>query len=164
MAYSGPVADPRRLALAAQVLIAVQTAAQLALAAAGGTGSKLFAQFAPLSLLLFAATVVAFLCWFRRCRLNAERFAPGTHRYSAGFAVGAWFIPVAMWWIPRRMALDVWRANPPAGGAWVVDAWWAAWLAKTVGGAIAVRFVGALSGTRSMTRSSASPPPFWRSW
>ncbi|GJF32473.1 hypothetical protein KNE206_51730 [Kitasatospora sp. NE20-6] len=139
LAYSGPVADPRRPALAAQVLIAVQTAVQLAGAVTVGTGSKLFAQFVPISMPLFVATVVVFLFWFRRCRLNAEHFAPGTHRYSAGLAVGAWFIPVAMWWIPRRMALDVLRANSPAGGAWVINAWWAAWLAKTVGGAIAVQ-------------------------
>ncbi|GGV48205.1 hypothetical protein GCM10010495_77440 [Kitasatospora herbaricolor] len=139
LAYSGPVADPRRLALAAQVLIAVQTAAQLTVAVAGGTRSKFFAQFVPISMPLFLATIIVFLCWFRRCRLNAELFAPGTHKYSAGLAVGAWFIPGAMWWIPRRVALDIWRANSPTGGAWLINAWWVAWLAKTVGGAVAVR-------------------------
>lgn len=139
LAYSGPVADPRRLALAAQVLIALQTAAQLAVAVTGGTRSKFFPQFVPVSLPLFLATIVVFLCWFRRCRLNAELFAPGTHKHSAGLAVGAWFIPVAMWWIPRRIALDIWRANSPVGGTWLINAWWAAWLAKTVGGAVAVQ-------------------------
>ncbi|MEW1908154.1 DUF4328 domain-containing protein [Kitasatospora sp. NPDC085895] len=139
LAYSGPVADPRRLALAAQVLIGVQAAAQLAVALAGGTESEFFARFVPISMPLFLATVVVFLCWFRRCRLNAELFAPGTHKYSAGLAVGAWFIPGAMWWIPRRIALDVWRATSPTGGTWLIDAWWAAWLAKTVGGAVALR-------------------------
>ncbi len=134
-----PAAAPRRLALAAQVLIAVQTAAQLAVAVVGGTRSTFFAQFAPISMALFLAALIVFLCWFRRCRLNAELFAPGTHKHGAGFAVGAWFIPVAMWWIPRRIALDIWRANSPAGGSWLINAWWVAWLAKTVGGAVAVQ-------------------------
>ncbi|MET9615624.1 DUF4328 domain-containing protein [Kitasatospora indigofera] len=137
--YSGPVVDPGRLAVAAQVLIAVQTVAQLAVAFTGGTRSKLFAQYVPISLPLMVATVVVFLCWFRRCLLNAQCVAPGTQRYSAGLAVGAWFVPVAMWWIPRRVALDIWRAGTPAGGTWLIEAWWAAWLAKTVGGAVAAR-------------------------
>lgn len=140
MAYSGPVADPRPLALAAQILIVVQTAAQLGLALTGGSGSELFARTAPVSMLLFVATTVVFLCWFRRCRLNAELFAPRTHKYTTGFAVGAWFIPVAMWWIPRRIALDVWRVTGPAGGTWLINAWWMAWLAKTLVAAIALQF------------------------
>jgi hypothetical protein len=133
------LADPGPPARAAQVLIAVQTAAQLALAVVGGTRSPVFARFALISTVLLLATVVMFLNWFHRCRLNAEVFAPGTHRYSAGFAVGAWFIPVAMWWIPRRIALDIRRAGSPVGGAWLIEAWWVAWLAKTVGGAVAAQ-------------------------
>ncbi|GAA1183636.1 VIT1/CCC1 family predicted Fe2+/Mn2+ transporter [Kitasatospora gansuensis] len=139
LAHGGPVADPRRLALAAQALIVVQTAGQLAVAVAGGTRSHFFTQFVPISMPLFIATIIVFLCWFRRCRLNAELFAPGTHRYSAGLSVGAWFIPGAMWWIPRRIALDIWRANSPVGGAWLINAWWVAWLAKTIGGAVAAQ-------------------------
>jgi len=139
LAYSGQVADPRPLAVAAQLLIAVQTAAQLAVAMAGGTRSELFARTSSVSMLLLVATIVVFLCWFRRCRRNAEIFAPGTHKYPAGYAVGAWFIPLGMWWVPRRTALDVWRASGPVGGAWVIDAWWAAWLAKTVGAVIVAR-------------------------
>jgi hypothetical protein len=63
---------------------------------------------------------MVFLSWFRRCRLNAELFAPGTHKYAPGFAVGAWFIPVAMWWIPRRIALDIRWAGSPVGAAWLL--------------------------------------------
>ncbi|MFJ4183728.1 DUF4328 domain-containing protein [Kitasatospora sp. NPDC089509] len=131
-----PAGDPRSLAVAAQVLIAAQTALQVVLAAAGGIRTELFRQCAPLNAPLFIGAVVVFLCWFRRCRLNAERFAPRTHKYSTGFAVGAWFIPGAMWWIPRQVALDIWRASPSAGGAWLIDAWWVAFLAKTVGGVV----------------------------
>ncbi|MFD7641686.1 DUF4328 domain-containing protein [Kitasatospora sp. NPDC059795] len=125
------------MALAAQVLIGLETALQLVLAAAGGTRSALFRAVVPLSALLFFGSVAVFLVWFRRCRLNAELLAPGTHRYSLGWAVGAWFTPVALLWIPRTVTLDIWRASSPAGtGVWLVNAWWAAWLAKTVGGVI----------------------------
>ncbi|MCX5208116.1 DUF4328 domain-containing protein [Kitasatospora sp. NBC_00240] len=140
MAYSGPVVVPRRLAVAAQLLIAALTALQLALAVAGGTGSELFARSVPVLGPLFVVTVVVFLCWFRRCRLNAQCIAPGTQHHSAGLAVGAWFVPLAMWWIPRRIALDIWRAGNPAGGTWLIEAWWVAWLAKTVGSVAVGRF------------------------
>lgn len=134
-----PVADPRPLANAAQGLIAAQTVAQL-LVGIGGGMSKSSGQYTSVSMTLFVAAIIVFLCWFRRCRLNAEVLAPGTHRYAPGFAVGGWFIPLAMWWIPRRSALDIWRASGPAGGEWVINAWWAAWLAKTLGAAIATPF------------------------
>lgn len=135
----GALVDPRGLALAAQVLIAVETVVQLGVAVTGGPRAGFFARFAPLYTVLFVATVMVFLSWFRRCRLNAELFAPGTHKYAPGFAVGAWFIPVAMWWIPRRIALDIRWAGSPVGAAWLIDAWWVAWLAKTVGGAVAAQ-------------------------
>ncbi|MGW4815976.1 DUF4328 domain-containing protein [Kitasatospora cineracea] len=134
------MADPRRLALATQVIIGAQAVLQVAVGVAGGTRSALFVQTLPVSVLLYFGGIVVFLCWFRRCRRNAEVFAPGTHRYAPGFAVGAWFIPLAMWWIPRRVALDIHRASGTGGGTWVVDAWWAAWLAKSLGGVIAMRF------------------------
>ena len=142
----GPVADPRPLARATVVLIAAQAVTQLGIALAGGTRSTLFARTVPVSMALFLATTIVFLCWFRRCRLNAEVFAPGSHRYAQGFAVGAWFIPVAMWWIPRRVALDIRRASRPDGSTWLINAWWAAWLAKTVGGALTARFAAHADG------------------
>lgn len=136
MAYSGPVTDPRPLALAAQVLIAVQTLWQLGLALAGGTRSKLFAETVTfVTMPLFFGVTIVFLCWFRRCSLNAEVFAPGTHRHSRGFVLGAWFIPLVQWWVPRRIALDIWRASG-LGGTWLLNAWWVAWLARALVGCV----------------------------
>ncbi|WP_280669258.1 MULTISPECIES: DUF4328 domain-containing protein [unclassified Kitasatospora] len=86
-------------------------------------------QFVTLQSLLSTATIVVFVIWFRRCRLNAQAYAPGAHKYTSGYAVGGWFIPVAMWWIPRRITVDVWRASGLAG-TWPVNVWWVAWLAK----------------------------------
>ncbi|MFI6154469.1 DUF4328 domain-containing protein [Kitasatospora sp. NPDC051170] len=147
--YSGRAADPRPLAIAAQILVGLQSALQIVLGFAGGTRSDTFRTLTPLSVPLFIATVAVFLSWFRLCRRNAEVFAPGTQRHSQGFAVGAWFIPLIMWWMPRRIALDIWRAGGPAagtergsGGTWLVEAWWVAWLAKTIGPSAALYFLG----------------------
>ncbi|MFF0297250.1 DUF4328 domain-containing protein [Kitasatospora sp. NPDC004614] len=126
----------RRLALAAQVLIGLEAASQAVVAAAGGTRSAVFPMLVPLLVVLAVGSCVAFVLWFRRCRLNVDRFGPDIQKYSAGWAVGAWFVPLAMWWIPRRIALDIWRATEPAGKTWLINAWWAAWLAQTVGATV----------------------------
>lgn len=82
--------------------------------------------------LLAAGTL--FVIWFHRVRQNAEVFAPGTQRRTPGWAIGAWFIPIAQLWIPRGIAADVLRASgtdPHGGGSagrGLLNAWWGAWV------------------------------------
>ncbi|MGW2398593.1 DUF4328 domain-containing protein [Kitasatospora sp. NPDC001664] len=131
-----PVADPRRLALWAQGLIAAACLVELLLAVAGGTGTWLFrAASLPYGAVTLAAAVL-FLRWLSRVRHNAEHLAPDAHRYAPAWAVGAWFVPFMMWWAPRRIVLDVDRASGGAGTL-LVNLWWVAWLGKTVGMLIA---------------------------
>ena len=78
--------------------------------------------------------MVAFLTWFRRCRDNAELRLPGSVSYTRGWALGAWFNPLYMWWRPRRIAMDIYRAgvdrtSPDPNGR-LINAWWAAWIAS----------------------------------
>ncbi|GGR15458.1 DUF4328 domain-containing protein [Streptomyces netropsis] len=85
-----------------------------------------------LYLLLIAATAVLWVIWFRRARLNAEYFAPGTHRFGAGWAAGAWFTPVVNLWFPKQIANDIYRASSPAGPHNVrkglLNSWWTLWV------------------------------------
>ncbi|MGW4378801.1 DUF4328 domain-containing protein [Kitasatospora sp. NPDC004531] len=134
------------MALAAQILIGAETATQLVSSVIGDLQPAVSLALNPLMVVLFFATVVVFVLWFRRCRLNVDRIAPGSSQYTVGLASWGWFIPLAMWWIPYRIALDIWRATAPGAKAWLVHAWWVAWLAKTVGGVIAVRLGQDLSG------------------
>lgn len=77
------------------------------------------------------ATAVVFVIWFHRVRQNAGVFAPDTQTRTDGWAIGAWFIPLANLWIPRQIAVEVWRASrqDPYGpdGArelTVLNSWW----------------------------------------
>ncbi|WP_030269809.1 DUF4328 domain-containing protein [Streptomyces sp. NRRL B-24484] len=124
------VRDPRRPAAVAQAAIWAELLALAAVMAVGGKAGEDLPAAVPIMTLLGAVALVAVICWLRRCRHNAEAFAPGTHRYSPGFAIGGWFVPVAMLWIPRRVTLDVRRAGGPVGRAWLVEAWWWTRLAK----------------------------------
>ncbi|WP_354644537.1 DUF4328 domain-containing protein [Kitasatospora camelliae] len=78
----------------------------------------------PVMILVSALSLVVTVCWTRRCRLNAEAFAPGTHRYGPGLAVWGWLIPVGNLWIPRRVMLDVRRASGLTGPARLIEGWW----------------------------------------
>ncbi|MDX3853217.1 DUF4328 domain-containing protein [Streptomyces sp. AK02-01A] len=118
------MSDPRRLAIAAQVVICVELLTQFALVLLGEGAAEDFPQAMQVMALVTGVSFVVLICWLRRCRLNAEAFAPGTHRYRPGFAIGGWFIPVAMFWIPRRVTLDTRRASGLSGRSLLVEGWW----------------------------------------
>ncbi|WP_051966535.1 DUF4328 domain-containing protein [Kitasatospora mediocidica] len=135
LAHRGLITDPRILGIVAGVLVTATTVAFVVTGVARSIGPSQYRLATGLSTPTFVAAIVGFLCWFSRCRTNAEAYAPGTHRHSPGFAIGAWFIPVAMWWIPRRVTLDIWRATG-LGNAWLVNVWWATWIGRMVVGIV----------------------------
>ncbi|MBB5934811.1 DUF4328 domain-containing protein [Streptomyces zagrosensis] len=151
-------ADLRRgLSTALMVLFGVAIAALvLALIARGGQYSQLGDQLDGkhvtrdeiedadafylgmfvLSSLVMVAIAVVWAIWFRRLRLNAETFAPGQHRFTSGWAAGAWFTPVVNLWFPKQIANDIWRASSPQGPHSVprglLNAWWVTWISGGV--------------------------------
>ncbi|MFF3211908.1 DUF4328 domain-containing protein [Streptomyces sp. NPDC002886] len=121
--------NPAGPALVAQSLIATSALTDVYVIATGGKDSPWLAEdMVPFPGVLQVACWIAFLVWFRRVRCNAEVLAPGSHKYTPGFALGAWIIPLAMWWLPRRITLDVHRAGGPPRDAWLINAWWLVWL------------------------------------
>ncbi|GAA4015685.1 hypothetical protein GCM10022384_68900 [Streptomyces marokkonensis] len=75
------------------------------------------------------------VCWFRHTWLNADAIAPGRIRYGPGLAAGAWFIPVANFYLPKQIANDIWTATtgrPKGAGRWLLHTWWWFWLAHFV--------------------------------
>ncbi len=95
---------------------------------------------AVLGACLFLATAVVFIVWFHRVRVNAGVFAPEHFGSGPGWAIGAWFIPVANAVIPCRIAHQSWHASrrDPDRRAGkgerptVVKVWWLLWLAASV--------------------------------
>ncbi|MFD7504225.1 DUF4328 domain-containing protein [Streptomyces sp. NPDC059850] len=73
------------------------------------------------------ALVVLWLVWFRRTYVNATALSPGRLRFGSGYAIGAWFIPIALLWIPKQIANDIWTASARPGPGRVPRAalhWW----------------------------------------
>ena len=82
--------------------------------------------------LVLAASATLWAVWMRRVRRNAEVFAPGTHRFGAGWAAGAWFTPVVNLWFPKQILNDIYRAGLPAGAQrapkGLLNSWWTVWI------------------------------------
>jgi len=88
---------------------------------------------------LLVVTGVAFLVWFWRAYRNLDALGLPT-RYSTGWSVGGWFVPVLNLVRPKQLANDLWgavtaarygAAEPPGGSA-LPGFWWAAWLGALV--------------------------------
>jgi hypothetical protein len=88
--------------------------------------------------LAFGVNAIVWIAWFRRAYINIPRISDCDLRYRAGWAIGAWFVPILNLFRPKQMINDVWRASDPAGQrgmpchespvAAVLHWWWAAWL------------------------------------
>ncbi|MFG2114026.1 DUF4328 domain-containing protein [Streptomyces sp. NPDC048718] len=151
--------DPNGLARALVFLLAANIAVDLPLAAvdlytlsldytAAGAPDDPFEAAAEiglmlpvygLAILLFLATIVVFIVWFHRTRLNAGVWAPDLQSRGAGWAIGGWFVPLVWFWIPRGIAADIWRSSRPepyaadrSGELTVVNVWWALWVASNL--------------------------------
>ncbi len=101
--------------------------------------------FAVSGLLYFAATVAAaigFLVWFSRGYNNIPAVVRQPLRYSTGWAIGAWFIPIFNLFRPKQIANDLWRSGDPAAKdnpdwtrltvAPLVHWWWAGWILASI--------------------------------
>ncbi|MET7716643.1 DUF4328 domain-containing protein [Streptomyces sp. NPDC005407] len=79
--------------------------------------------FLGLWFVILLVTVVLWLIWFRRVRINAELFDPQAHRLGRGWALAAWFVPVAHLWVPKQVINDIWTASasPPAPASYATQ-------------------------------------------
>lgn len=93
---------------------------------------------AVFEVLLYIATVVAFLLWLYRSHENLPSFGvrKNSLEYSSGWAVGSFFVPFVTLVVPYRAIRELWsksvphaadlfpHPSPPA----FFPLWWAAWL------------------------------------
>ncbi|MCX5256922.1 DUF4328 domain-containing protein [Streptomyces canus] len=85
---------------------------------------------------LVTVAIVLFLVWLARSRRNAQELSPQASLPSRGWTIGAWFIPVVNFFVPRRFVLDIGRASSaswePKRDATLVNLWWIAWIAHAL--------------------------------
>jgi hypothetical protein len=85
-------------------------------------------------LLVFVGTGIVWCVWQYRAQRNAIELAGGGLKFTPGWSVGWWFIPLANLVKPFETVRELWKASH--GVAWrslntwrVIGWWWALWLA-----------------------------------
>jgi hypothetical protein len=105
--------------------------------------------------LITVATIVLWLLWQYRAHSNLRALGASNLRYSPGWVVGWWFVPVAWWAVPYLAMRELWKASNPEAGAvdWkserdspILMAWWGAWLLRWI--------LSIASGSTSFDRNS----------
>jgi hypothetical protein len=78
------------------------------------------------------AAAVVFIRWLYAAYQNIQIVAPAERRYSPGWAIGSWFVPIMNLFRPKQMVNDVWRAGgkdvQDAQPGWLLLSWWLFWL------------------------------------
>jgi hypothetical protein len=96
-------------------------------------------------------TIVLFCLWIYRAYKNLSYFRVRGLKYSAGWAVGSFFVPILNLFRPCQIAQETWRASDPdvplddprawqsSSSSGIVGLWWAAWLISNIMANVALR-------------------------
>jgi hypothetical protein len=82
-------------------------------------------------------TGITFLKWIYRAYKNIQGFGAEGLRFSPGWAVGYYFIPILSLVRPVQVMSEIWRASddprnwPRRPGSWVIASWWTLFLLYT---------------------------------
>lgn len=70
------------------------------------------------------AAFIVLLIWMNKAHKATQSLWAGARRWTSGWTVGGWFIPVAQFFIPKMVLNEVERiAAAPRSGGWVADHW-----------------------------------------
>jgi Domain of unknown function (DUF4328) len=85
-------------------------------------------DFAGVGFASFLLTSIVFLVFFHRAYSNLAVLGPSEQRWSAGWSVGSWFIPIFNLFRPKQIANDIWRGSDGSSVPAIFHWWWAFWL------------------------------------
>jgi hypothetical protein len=107
-----------------------------------------------LQLLIYLATGIMFIIWFRRAYRNLVAWGTESLRFEAGWTVGGWLVPFLNLVRPKQIMNDLWRATDPEltvqpSIIWkqvrvpvLVHAWWLLFLLSLAVGIVASNLGG----------------------
>src|SRR5260370_20338084 len=107
------VAKARRLGIGATILMAADVVLEIGLldipASAEAQGC-----IALLFLLALIASATLWLCWLHRAYSNLKLLGTRETRFTTGWAVGYWFLPVFNLFRPYQIVSDLWMRSREA--------------------------------------------------
>ena len=98
-----------------------------------------------LGLAVYAVTVIVFAMWIYLVSSNLESLSTRGQRFSPGWAVGWWFVPIMNLWRPYQVVKEIWKGSDPdmvgekaerweQASAWPFLGWW--WGVWVIGGIV----------------------------
>ena len=110
----------------------------------GGAGSQedwtpLWILWLLVRIVIGLGTPILVLSWIYRANYNARQLGAADMRFTPGWAVGWYFIPIAWFWMPYLAMREIWRAsvNPSDWAttpAWpLLRWWWGLWIVTAWG-------------------------------
>jgi hypothetical protein len=85
------------------------------------------------------AVIIAFLIWIHRAYSNAITIGRIKPRFTPGWAVGWFFVPIMSLFKPYQAMDDIWKSSLPGKSSELVGWWWALFLISNFGGNIYMR-------------------------
>ena len=90
-----------------------------------------------IGMLFYIATIVIFLIWITGSNKNSRALGAKNMRFTPGWCVGWWFIPIALWWKPYQAVREIWKTSQDSGN-WesqensIVSLWWTLWIISAI--------------------------------
>ena len=95
-----------------------------------------------LQLTLIILTAIIFLLWTHRANKNLSALGAKDLKFTPGWAVGNWFIPILNFFRPAQVMVEIWKASDPrdeSGLEWktansppIVNWWWIAYIGSSI--------------------------------
>jgi len=108
----------------------------------------------------FVVLVVIFCIWIYRANYNARALGATDMKFSPGWAVGWYFIPIANLWKPYQAMCEIWQASAaPANWQYqtrgsILQLWWAFFLLSNFIANVSFRLSLRASSTSDLILSS----------
>jgi hypothetical protein len=105
-----------------------------------------------LQMVTIIGSYITFLMWFHRAHRNLPSLGNRGLKYSPGWAVGAWFVPILNLFRPYQIMAEIWRGSDPnnvrldsqyqqyARVSSLVGLWWALWIIMNFASQASLRF------------------------
>lgn len=96
----------------------------------------------------FIITLVVFLKWVYQANKNCHGFGAFKMKFSPGWSVGYFFIPILSFYKPYQAMQEIWKASTNSAnwqqekGNFIVGWWWALWLISGVASWVHFRLSG----------------------
>jgi hypothetical protein len=114
---------------------------------------------AGIEILVFVVSGILILKWIYRANHNARQLGASNMRFSPGWSVGWFFVPIALLWKPYQAMKEIWRASHKPDD-WqnytsygFVGLWWFVWLFSRTIDVIASRVYDAAEEMEEIARA-----------